>query len=386
VTQEEGGSDSEGDGTDDSGAAVRRRQLLRTGVNLGASAALVAGFGADYVASRDLSTITYAMVRSEPGSPALEPRTKEVPTAWHESLRFAFEAQERIMEAGAESLVGTFVVPGSYDGPAATLSVDATNESVADTLADPGDDVSLSINLLEDVPPKPDEDRERSDAYQLPSVSEGRIPGGVVCETEAGFGTLTPALYNDSGAAFFGTSNHVFGGGGTMTTEHQGEPLAVLVDDRTHDVGEVAEGYPTADLVRVAPNDEFDPVSTIRRASPRRVVGQYTKLGLADLMARGEELTKVGSFSDRSSGGIEGINGVTCYTGRSCKSGQLKWGTQSDVIDGDSGSVNYHVDSENPDDGVLVGGLNSARTWWPGADFSWGTAAHHLLEEYGLHF
>ena len=168
-----------------------------------------------------------------------------------------------------------------------------------------------------------------------------------------------------------------------------GAPDAALdcaVDRLPFPLGDVADGYPTADLVRVAPNDEFDPVSTIRRASPRRVVGQYTKLGLADLMARGEELTKVGSFSDRSSGGIEGINGVTCYTGRSCKSGQLKWGTQGDVVDGDSGSVNYHVDPENPDDGVLVGGLNNARTWWPGVDFSWGTAAHHLLEEYGLHF
>ena len=363
-----------------------RRRLLRTGVNLGASAALVAGFGADYVSSRDLDTITYAMVRPEPGSSELEPRTKEVPAAWHESLRIAFEAQERIIQAGAESLVGAFVVPGSYDGPAATLSVDATEESVADTLTDPTDGVDLSVNLLDEVPPRPDEGSERSDAYELPSLSAGRVPGGVVCETDAGFGTLTPALYNESGAAFFGTSNHVFGGGGTMTTEHQGEQLTVLVDDEPRVVGTVAEGYPTADLVRVAPSGQLEPASAIQRAEPRRVVGQYTNLGLADLMARGEELTKVGSFSDRTAGRIEGINGVTCYTGRSCKTGQLKWGDQSDVVDGDSGSVNFHVDPENPDDGVLVGGLNNARTWWPGADFSWGTAAHHLLDEYGLHF
>ncbi|WP_135820401.1 hypothetical protein [Halostella litorea] len=386
VTRGDGEADAEATGTDDAGPAMRRRRLLRTGVNLGASAALVAGFGADYVSSRDLDTITYAMVRPDPGSPELEPRTKEVPAAWHESLRIAFEAKERLIQAGAESLVGAFVVPGSHDGPAASLSVDATEENVSDALADPSDGVDLSVNLLEGVPPQPDADSDRADAYQLPSLSSGRVPGGVVCETDAGHGTLTPALYGESGSPFFGTSNHVFGEGGTMTTEHRGEPLAVLVDGDPHVVGTVARGYPTADLVRVAPTDGFEPRSAIQRASPRRVVGQYTRLGLADLMARGEKLTKVGSYSDRTTGSIEGIDGVTCYTGRSCKTGQLKWGGQGDVVDGDSGSVNYHVDPENPDGGVLVGGLNNARTWWPGADFSWGTAAHHLLDEHGLHF
>ncbi|WP_121821784.1 hypothetical protein [Halostella salina] len=369
-----------------SGVSVRRRRLLRTGVNLGASAAIVAGFGADYVASRDLDTITYAMARPGPGSATLEPRTKEVPVAWHEGLRLAFEAQERIKQTGAQSLVGSFVVPGSYDSPAATLAVDATDESVADTLADLTGEVPIAMNLVDELPAEPEGTFDRSDVYQVPDLPDGRVPGGVACETDAGVGTLTPALYDADGARFFGTSNHVFGGGGTMTTEHRGEPLAVLHADGPRAVGSVARGYPTADLVRVAPDDGFRPQSAVERASPRRVVGQYTKFGLADLMARGEPLTKVGSVSDRTTGRVEGINGVTCYTGTSCKLGQLKWGGQNDIVDGDSGSVNFHVDPEHPDEGVLVGGLNNARTWWPRADFSWGTAAHHLLDEYGFHF
>jgi len=373
------------DGGDESGVSVRRRRLLRTGANLGASAALVAGFGADYVASRDLDTITYAMVR-DPGSGSLEPRTKAVPAAWHESLRLAFEAQERIIQSGTQSLVGSFVVPGNYDGPAATVAVDASDAGVAETLGDLSGDVSVATTLVDDLPPEPDGEFDRSDAYRTTDLTDGTVAGGVACETAAGVGTLTPALYGEDGARFFGTSNHVFGGGGTMTTEHRGEPLAVLHGDESRTIGTVARGYPTADLVRVAPSDRFEPRSAIERASPGRVLGQYTMLGLADLMARGEALTKLGSVSDRTTGRIEGINGVTCYTGASCKSGQLKWGGQDDIVDGDSGSVNFHVDPENPDEGVLVGGLNNARTWWPGADFSWGTAAHHLLDEYGLHF
>lgn len=352
------------------------------------SAGLVWGAGTvNYASPDDLDTITYAMVRPEPDSGSLEPRTKDVPIAWHESLQLAFTAQEKIREAGLSSLVESFVVPGSYDEPEATVSISATDRSVSETIESLTSNVTVNMDIVEEIPPKPESDSDLSDGYQVSNLEPERVPGGVLCESDQGFGTLTSALFDaESQSGFFATSNHVFGEAGTKETEHRGEPLSLLHDGESYHVGDVVRGYPEADVVQVAPVDEYRPSPEIERASPRRVIGQYTGIGLADLMAREEPLTKVGALSDRTTGAIKGVNAVTCYTGEACKPGQLKWGEENTLIDGDSGSLNFHEDPENPDDYLIVGGINNARTWWPGADFTWGTAAHQLLEEYGLHF
>lgn len=44
----------------DAGPAPSRRRLLRTGIDLGVSGALVRGYGADYVSSSDLDTSVIA--------------------------------------------------------------------------------------------------------------------------------------------------------------------------------------------------------------------------------------------------------------------------------------------------------------------------------------
>lgn len=87
-----------------------------------------------------------------------------------------------------------------------------------------------------------------------------------------------------------------------------------------------------------------------------------------------------------SSGQITGIGGITCYAGGGYRDGQLKWGSEDTVTDGDSGSVSFHPDPERPDEQVLVAGLDNARTWWPGANYTWGTAASHVCDRHGLSF
>lgn len=366
---------------------ISRRRLLRTGINAGVSAGLVLGFGADYVSSNDLGRITYAMARPDPDADSLEPRTKEVPVAWHEALQLAFEAQEKLRDLGLSSLRGSFVVPGSYDEPEAALSVEASDESIADQLKELVEDVAVDVTVVDDLPPRAESDFSLSDAYQLADLEDGHVPGGGVCKGSEKYGTLAPALFDaESGARCFATSNHVYGASGTKETAHRGESLSILHDDDTYQVGTVERGYPMGDIVQVVPVDEYRPASRIERASPSRVIGQYTKAGLADLMARDEQLTKVGALSDRTAGQIKGVDGVTCYTGEVCKFGQLKWGKEDTLANGDSGSVNFHPDPENPDEYILVGGINNAGTWWPGASFMWGTAAYYLLDEYGLHF
>jgi hypothetical protein len=356
-------------------------------VNVGVTGALVLGFGAKYVSSDDLDSITYAMARPEPGASAFEPRTKEVPVAWHESLRLAFQVQEKIRSSGLSALKGSFIVPGSYDEPDASISVEASDETVTDTLGNLTEEIPVEVSVIDEIPPKSESKFDAEDAYQVSELDPEQVPGGVVCRADEKIGTLTSALFDaESGSRFFATSNHVFGASGTKETEHQGDPLALLHENEQIQVGTVERGYPEADLGQVTPSDEYRPATEIERASPSQVIGQFTKMGLADLSARGKSLKKIGALSDGTAGQIKGIDGVTCYTGEVCKSGQLKWGDETALVDGDSGSVNYHEDPDNPDEYILVGGVNNARTWWPGANFAWGTAAHHLYNEYGFHF
>ena len=370
-------------------ARLERRTVLRAGLNTGVAAGVVWGLGAaNYASSADLGTITYALARPDPdATDTLERRTKDVPVAWHESLRLAFDAQKTIQDTGLEPLVSSFVVPGSYDQPQASVSVHATEESVVGQLEEAVPDVPIDVNVVDELPPRPEPDPDHGSAYQIADLESASVPGGVLCDTNYGSGTLTPALFDaETGERFFATSNHVYADEGTKEDEHRSEPLWVVHDDTGFQIGSVVRGYPLADIVQVEPVDRYRPAAAIERASPSRVIGQYTRLGLADLMAREKSLEKVGAISDRTAGEIKGVNAMTCYSGAVCKPGQLIWGDEEDLTDGDSGSVNFHPDPENPDEYVLVGWINNARTWWPGSNFTWGTAAYHLLEEYGLHF
>lgn len=364
-----------------------RRRMLRAGVAVGAGAALVWGLGADREGSAGRTDIVYAMARSEPGSSGpLRARTRVVPADWHENTRRAFAVQEELRGTELPSLLAAFAVPGSYDDPAASIAVQAADEGIRETLESVSGDLAIDLDVLEEVPPSPGRQPTVSEAYQAPDLDRRRVPGGFVCDAKDTFGTLAPALFDEEGERYFATSNHLYGAGGGKETEHGGEPLSLRNGEGTRPVGRVVRGYPLADLVRVDPVDGYRPVPGLARASSRAVVGQYTRAGLADLMARNEPLEKVGAFSDHTSGQIKGVDGITCYVGEICKQGQLRWGDERTITDGDSGSVNFHADPEHPEEHVLVGGINNARTWWPGADFTWGTAAHHLLDEYGLHF
>lgn len=388
-------TDTESDSSTDR-PLIERRQLLRSGLALAAGATLVGGIE-DRV-DDDFGTITYALARpdGEPEQGSLELRTKEVSPLWHASVQLAFAARDRIVGAALDPIVETAVIPGEYGEATASLEVTATetvDEAIEDLVvplaAGTGADLALEVSVIEEFQPRvePADGEGTPAGYQLRELSPEGVPGGVLCVTESGSGTLSPALIDaESGDRFFATSNHVYGSAGTREHSHSGEELGVLHSDQEYRIGTVGEGYPGADLVRVEPDGWYRPASRIERADPSRVVGQYTRIGLADLAARDESLTKVGALSGRSTGPIHGVGAVTCYAGEICKRGQLKWGGAEDLADGDSGSVSFHPDPENPDESLLVAGINNARTWWPGGDFTWGTAAHHLQSAYGLHF
>jgi len=370
--------------SDSNESGIRRREVLRTALNLGATGGLVWTLGRDYISST-AGTITYALARPEPDSGQLEPRTKEVPPVWHESLRLAFEAQDRLQSAGFSPLVDSFVVPGTYDNPLASLSVGASRGWLADRIDNLIDAVPVDVEIV-DVPSEPQTETDVSEAYQLSELNKKWVAGGVLCKTRQYFGTLSPAIFDTTRKQWlFATSNHLYGEYGTKKYAHRGEPLFVVFDSDEYHIGNVKQGYPVADIVTIEPANGFRPAPAVERAPQQRLVGHYTRFGLADLAAQDEPLMKVGAMTGRTSGTIDGIDGLTCYTGRVCKSGQLKWGDRGDMSDGDSGSVNFHSDPENPDDYALAGGINNARTWWP-MNFTWGTAAYHLYDTYGITF
>lgn len=368
-------------------SGLSRRRVLRASIDVGVGAGLVWGGGAEYASSGDGAEIEYALVRSGDDGGSLTARRKVVPAEWHASVRTAFDLQRELRESALSSLVGSFVVPGSFDDPAASLSVDATDEGVRQELADVAAGLEVDVTVWDEIPPRPDDPAFPANPHRVSDVDRRSVPGGIACRTPATTGTLAPAAHDPRrDRRFFLTSNHVYGAGGAKETEHRGEPLYLSDGEAERTIGRVDRGHPEADIVRIAPVDGYVPVHEVAGRGPSRVVGQFTKIGLADLMAREVGLSKFGAFSGLTEGSIHGVDGFTCFIGEVCKPGQLKWGDEETITDGDSGSVNYAPDPENPEEQVIVGGINNARSWWPGADFTWGTAAFHLLEEYGVHF
>ncbi|WP_076432238.1 hypothetical protein [Haladaptatus litoreus] len=348
-----------------------RRRFVSTllGAGFGSMAALLTPDDME-AAGRNEVPLAYAR-----GSD-FEPRTTTVSADWFENLRSAFDAHRRLAPASIPGVVGSAVVPGEFGGRNAALSVDVTGSEVSGAVPERVGDVPVELSRVES------NSTNANRNHSSDSLGGKLVPGGIRCGTRESSGTLAPAMY-DGTSPFFATSNHVFGGD---AEQHHGESFFAFGDDGPRKIGEVRRGYQLDDFVRIDPVNGFRPASEIHGVSPATVVGQFTREGLAELKARGGKLEKVAYRSGHSTGTLHAIDGLTCAYGKVCKRGQLKWGSQSDFADGDSGSVNYHPDPEKPDDGVLVGGFNNARTWWPGEDYIWGTSAYHITTNYGFTF
>lgn len=305
-----------------------------------------------------------------------EPRTMTVPADWFADLQSAFDAQQRFDVRSTPGVVGSAVIPGEFGGRNAALAVDVTGSEAGGAVPERVGDVAVEVNRVESA--QTDETR----SGRARSVAGRLIPGGIKCANREASGTLAPAMY-DGETPFFSTSNHVYGGD---EERYRGEPFFVFGNRGPRKIGEVRRGYQLDDFIRIDPVNGFRPVSEIYGESLPPVVGQFTREGLAELKARGAKLEKIAPNTGHTSGKVQAIDGVTCAYGKVCKQGQLKWGSQSDFTDGDSGSVNYHPDPERPDSGLLVGGFNNARTWWPGEDYIWGTSAYRIVNEYGFTF
>ncbi|WP_245998413.1 hypothetical protein [Halalkalicoccus subterraneus] len=366
--------------TDRSGSSIGRRRFVKalgvSGLGL-ASASRLSGREFE-VASGGSVEIVYAYARTDPEDPmSLAPRTKTVDAEWYNELQAALSNYDAIDLSEISGVLEAALVPGDGD-EGSSVAVGVTDEEVGDRLRALLDGVPVDGSVAEVTANEGGVDLEPVREFDLDSGVS--VPGGVACGETEGLATLAPAIYDSAdGQRFFATAGHLYAD--TDSTE-----LTLVSAGKRVGIGRMAHRYRDEDLALIAPMGEFAPDNALAGGAPNRVVGQFTRLGLADLAARDAEIHKIGAMSGHTTGEIQAIDGVTCVYGDPCKRGQLKWGHEADFTDGDSGSVSFAPDPENPDEQVLVCGLNNARTWWPGEDYIWGTGAYRLQEEYGYTF
>lgn len=356
-----------------------RRRFLKTLVAGGISVASASQLSTSHFesVSEDEVPIVYAYAREDPDDPAsIAPRIRTVAADWYNDLQAALSSYETLDPSAIDGVFNAAVVPGDGDDRT-TVSVDVANEGVISTVSDRFEGTPVEGSVIEATADSPRENLEPTIQFDFDSGFD--VPGGVACGDLSGLATLAPAVYDpETERRYFGTADHLYAG-------RESTELALVADGQRVPIGEVERHYPREDLALIAPTDEFTPAHALEGDVPMRVAGQFTRMGLADLKARGADIHKISAMTGHTTGTIQAIDGITCVYGDPCKRGQLKWGDQSNFTDGDSGSVSYAPDPENPDQ-VLVCGLNNARTWWPGEDYIWGTAAYVFQEEYGYTF
>ncbi len=365
-----------------------RREFLRTVAGGGYALGMARWLGVDDVLADgdgEVPVVT-ALVRDDPTDPwSIRERTERVPAAWYAAVEKAFEINDLLARVGFTGYLGSAVVPGDLESGTATVSVGVSSEghSVNELLGELAEGVEIDVETFIDVDDIGDDTEAREPRLGYPGA-DGRVPSGVACETPTSLATLGPALYHPDGERrFFVTADHAFDGTEASTDESLSLPVG---SDERAELGAVAHHHPVSDVAAVEPTGGIEPASRIDAPASPRVRGQFTKFGLATLVARDAELEKVGAMTGHTVGRVQGVDAVTCFTDDYCRRGQLRWGGEMDLTDGDSGSVSYHRDPEGEDGDVLVAGFNNARTWWPGQSYVWGVGAYRLTESHGYHF
>ncbi|RKD97750.1 hypothetical protein [Halopiger aswanensis] len=370
-------------------SGMDRREFVRTLVSGGFAVGMARWLGVDdFLAAEDGEVpIVTALVREDPDDPfSLTERTTHVPADWYAAVEKAFEVNELLARVAFTGYLGSAVVPGDPESGTASVSVGVSSDSnsIPEAIREFADDISIDTESILET----DDIEVGPDAIEAePRIADGIVgPGplsGFACHTPSSMATLAPALYHPDGErSFFVTASHAFEG-----DEPNGERLLLPTQrGETVRLGTVDNLYPLEDVATIEPTGEYRPTSWIDAPSPVRVRGQLTKYGLAYLAARGEHLEKVGALTGHTTGRIQGVDAVTCFTEQSCRRGQIRWGGEMDLTDGDSGSVSYYPDPEGEPEDVLVAGFNNARTWWPGQSYVWGISAYRLTETQGYHF
>lgn len=376
-------------------ARFDRRTVLRALGGSGVAVGVAVGLGARRGLSppRGSVEVVTARVHGDDGSGRTE-LTKTVPAAWHAAVETAFDLHESLARTRFPWYLGSAVEPDPLEEGTVRVSLGFDGSERGSTPPDvslPGDLVGFDggripagVSVVPEGWPGHRETRLLAAGEEADTNTERKqVPGGTRCESPVGGGTLAPAVYHpETDGPAFATALHIYDGVDDPLGAPLSRPLGTGTD--TH-IGRITARFPTEDVAIATPVGGVRPRRSVRNASTDRIVGQYTRWGLAILAAHEAELEAVGASSDRSSGRVQGVDARTRLAGTRWRRGQLKWGDSGAMTDGDSGSVAYDPDPDGVDGG-LVAAFNLARTWWPGQNFVWGTAAYELTRRHGYHF
>ncbi|ELZ12149.1 hypothetical protein C479_05058 [Halovivax asiaticus JCM 14624] len=401
-------TDHDGDPSSEStaraaGRFASRRSVLASVGSVAGALGLTRVLGVDRVLDPPEGTVSVetALVHPGPGDGGIDPstiqsRTRTVPADWRARVEAAFDLHERLLATRLPGYLNSAVVPGSYEDGTARISIHASPDELGAIPRTIGELVStldiewhgifegigVRVTRTEVIDDIRDADVEREDHLAL-GWSIDPVPGGVRCQTGGHAATLTPALYDVDGNPTFGTALHAF----RDTEQFHGTAITVPIDGRSEPetVGLASTALTDSDVAIGTPTNGHTPGSVLGNRGQLTIRGQLTRWGLADRVARGVTLAKVGGSTGYTSGPIHGIDAATCVTADGCRLGQVTWGNESTLGNGDSGSVTVDPDPAGVD-GALVASVNSARTWWPGQNHCWGIAAHALTSAHGYHF
>lgn len=373
-------------------ATKGRRGFLRALTGVGFAASTAAHLTVEDVqAAGDGEVPVVVGFRHDPEFTSVEPQTRTVPADWYDDYLHAtrvFEAnRRRLVERSGVKAVS--FVPGDYGGDNARVTVDVNS-------AEEPDAAGSVPERVDGVPVEVREVRGHELGYcsdlnyntgHFPDDTPGSIQ---VCSGDS-TATLTCRVYDPNDyQEYFLVSNHLYGGQGD---DHAGESL-YQPDASYPALGVVEQGHCYVDAMRIDPRNGHDPVSRIEDIYPsENLTGWFTRDGLSDMKADGEYIQKYGCRTGTTMGPIESTDGWTSYYGCTPKVGQLQWGDNDDMDDGDSGSLAVNAPPDGSggyeSDEVWACGMCNARTadWASdGANYVWGTAAWKLHNKFGWYF
>ena len=356
-----------------------RRQLMKYLGSLGLGAATAATLTADDVraASSGEVPITYAMHRDDEAGQYI-PQKKSVDAAWLNSVTVAHRVHDRRDFQSRPGVVGTTVRPGSQDGGETEVTVEIAPEAAH---REGGSIDTVRKNLpteVDGIPVRAIEAKEPELANCYDDDPYGvNPPAGVKCGDDDGnWGSLGSPMWNpDNGEFYFCTNYHVFNDPQNDQMHQEGSTaIGDVVDYDCYDDFVVCEGingyYPSTKIVD---NDVW-------------TIGWYSASGIDDLASRDEIVTKNGVRTCQTAGKVKGRGHVWVAEDTSCNAryDQVKWGNDTDMGNGDSGSTtwNYLGDGD-----AYVLNLNAGWTYTVDMNsYVYGTGAYELFNMHGWGF
>ncbi|ADD06155.1 uncharacterized protein Nmag_2596 [Natrialba magadii ATCC 43099] len=330
-----------------------------------------------------------------------------VPARWYDNLTKARNVYYDFLngdnihnhQLSDDNVKGVWVSAGTIDGQKPFIEIESTSDETLPLGYVESNGVPIKVTNLEPKEKAEDSDKDPNKSGRTEPQSN-YIGGGDRCGNGDGSaGTLATPVWKSGNASdrYFLTCEHIgaemsdfgdelFRTGGGLS---EGDKLHTGGSSFSSEIGEVIDASCSNDFAVVDPEDGYTPDFSINgESSP--IVGSISKDGLSDMESNGEQVKKSGQVTGVTSGEVKAYNGTvfpylgTCGTRRT---NQLRWGTEDDSKDGDSGSPVYTDEYTSADEILIAGGLDGG---WPSygyvGDYAFGTAAYVLHQDYDYRF